>query len=242
MSNRERDGHTPAPGASRVSGRRFPDDEGVDLQPDVELLHRAIRREPRDPIEGREPTPILMWAIIGFALFWGGWYLGRYGGDFGLSTHVALDGPRGAVKAPARAPAESGVMNLVAAGQQVFRKNCQACHQADGRGMPNAFPPIVGSEWVTGSEETVLHIILGGLQGPITVAGAAYSGAMPAWRDVLSDDEIAAVATYIRQWAPNNASGLTPEAVTRLRQASADRRGPWTATELQESAQPGTAR
>jgi mono/diheme cytochrome c family protein len=108
--------------------------------------------------------------------------------------------------------------------------------------LPNAFPPIVGSEWVTGPEETVVHILLGGLQGPITVAGATYSGAMPAWRDVLNDDEIAAVATYIRQWAPNQAPGLTPETVTRLRQATAGRSAPWSAAELQASTERGSSR
>jgi mono/diheme cytochrome c family protein len=220
----------------------MPDDDGLDLQSDVERLHRAIRREPRDPIEGREPTPVIMWAIVGLALFWGGWYLGRYGGDFGISTHVAFDGDRGGVEHPARAVTAAGPVDPVAAGQDVFRKNCQACHQQDGRGLPNAFPPIVGSEWVTGPEETVVHILLGGLQGPITVAGATYSGAMPAWRDVLNDDEIAAVATYIRQWAPNQAPGLTPETVTRLRQATAGRSAPWSAAELQASTERGSSR
>src|SRR5688500_11496772 len=63
---------------------------GVDLQPDVERIHRAIRREPHDPVEGREPAPWFFVAAVALALFWGGWYLGRYGGDFGLATHVAF--------------------------------------------------------------------------------------------------------------------------------------------------------
>jgi mono/diheme cytochrome c family protein len=92
----------------------------------------------------------------------------------------------------------------------------------------------VGSEWVTGPEEAVVHVLLDGLHGQITVAGATYNGAMPAWRDVLDDQEIAAVATYIRQWAPNQAPGLTPETVARLRQETAGRKAPWTATELQD--------
>ena len=108
--------------------------------------------------------------------------------------------------------------------------------------MPNAFPPIVGSEWVTGPEETVVHILLDGLQGQVTVAGATYNGAMPAWRAVLNDHEIAAVATYIRQWAPNQAPSLTPETVARLRQETADRTAPWSATELQDLVQRGRSR
>ena len=103
--------------------------------------------------------------------------------------------------------------------------------------MPNAFPPVVGSEWVTGPEETVVHILLDGLQGQISVAGTEFNGAMPAWRDVLDDREIAAVATYLRQWVPNQAPGLTPETVARLRQETAGRKTPWNAAELQDLAQ-----
>ena len=65
---------------------------GVDLQPDVERIHRAIAREPHDPIEGREPAPWFFVASIALALFWGGWYLGRYGGEFGLATHISEHG------------------------------------------------------------------------------------------------------------------------------------------------------
>lgn len=241
MSDRDYGAQRPAPDRFADSGD-LPNGEGLDLQPDVERLHRAIRREPRDPIEGREPTPVIMWAIIGLAVFWGGWYLGRYGGDFGTATHVAFDHRGAGVDQPAPAQAATGAVDPVAAGQNVFRKNCQVCHQENGRGMPNAFPPIVGSEWVTGAEETVVHILLDGLQGQITVAGAPYNGAMPAWRDVLDDQDIAAVATYIRQWAPNQASGLTPETVARLRQETADRKTPWTATELQNLVQRGQSR
>lgn len=242
MSNREYDPQSPPRDGSPQTGWGGPESDGLDLQPDVERLHRAIRREPRDPIEGREPTPLIMWAIIGFALFWGGWYLGRYGGDFGISTHVAFDGRGVGLEKPSPAPAASGLIDPVSAGQDVFRRNCQACHQQDGGGMPNAFPPIVGSEWVTGPEETVGHVLLNGLHGQITVAGATYNGAMPAWRDVLNDHEIAAVATYIRQWAPNQAPALTPETVARLRRETAGRTAPWSASELQELANRGQTR
>jgi mono/diheme cytochrome c family protein len=100
----------------------------------------------------------------------------------------------------------------------------------------------VGSEWVTGPEEAVVHILLDGLQGQITVAGATYKGAMPAWRDALNDHELAAVATYIRQWAPNGAPSLTPETVARLRQETAGRKVPWSATELQALVRRGDGR
>src|SRR5690606_15023168 len=61
-----------------------------DFEPDVGRLHRAIYREPRDPVEGREPTPWWVWATAEAALFWGGWYLGRHGGTFSTATHIAF--------------------------------------------------------------------------------------------------------------------------------------------------------
>ena len=91
---------------------------------------------------------------------------------------------------------------------------------------------MVGSEWVTGPAGTVVRIILHGLEGPIEVANATYNGVMPAWKDVLSDAEIAAVATFIRQWSPNRAGPVTPEEVAAIRRATAARERPWTANEL----------
>jgi len=233
MSNREHDAHHRAVGGSPdAAAGGVPEGDGLDLQPDVERLHRAIRREPRDPIEGREPTPLFMWAVMGLVLFFGGWYLGRYAGDFGLATHMAFAERVAGGEQPDAAQATTAVADPIAAGQNVFSKNCQACHQQNGGGVPGAFPPVVGSEWVTGAAETVVRILLDGLQQPITVAGASYNGAMPAWRNALSDDDIAAVATYIRQWAQNGAPAVTPETVARLRQQTATRAAPWTATEL----------
>jgi mono/diheme cytochrome c family protein len=124
------------------------------------------------------------------------------------------------------------VSNPVEAGKRVFDKNCVGCHQATGQGIPGAFPPLVGSEWVTGPPETVVRILLFGLQGPVQVRGATFNGAMPAWKDVLKDEEIAAVATYIREWAPNAAPAVPADQVAAQRKALAGRTAPWTAAEL----------
>jgi mono/diheme cytochrome c family protein len=126
----------------------------------------------------------------------------------------------------------SGAVELVAAGEGVYMQNCVACHQPDGRGLPNVFPPMVGSEWVTGDPEILLRIILNGQQGPVDVAGVTYEGAMPPWA-TLSDEDIAAVASYIRQLDENEAGAVTPDQVATVRAATADRTTPWTAEELQ---------
>jgi mono/diheme cytochrome c family protein len=212
---------------------------GGELEPDVERLHRAIAREPHDPEEGRERAPWWIWSIAALALFWGGWYLGRHGGSFGPQTHVAFAGTEEYVSEQARDAKTGSEADPVAAGQRIYMQNCQSCHQATGRGVPGAFPPLVGSEWVTGDPATVVRILLHGLQGPVQVAGQSYSGAMPPWKDALRDEEIAAVATYIRQWDENDAPAVEAELVTRLRAEA--RPAPWTALELQAAGSPAGA-
>ena len=208
------------------------DAEPADPEGDVERLHRAIAREPHDPVEGREPVPWWVWTLAVLSIFWGGWYLGRYGGSFDASTHVALGRRDPTVAREARQQARTAALDPLQAGRQIFAQRCQTCHQANGKGVAGAFPPIVGSEWETGPPEIVVRIVLDGLQGPIKVAGQTYNGAMPAWRNQLSNQEIAAVATYIRQWKPNDAPRVDTTLVASLRSATAQHGKPWTAAEL----------
>jgi mono/diheme cytochrome c family protein len=227
---------------TRAAGDGGPPREegGVDYGADVERIHRAIRREPLDPIEGREPAPWFMWVVIAIALFWGGWYFGRFFGEFGVRTHTALGTRDQGTRAQAARQTATAVNDPVAAGSAVYDKHCSSCHQATALGVPGAFPPLLGSEWVVGPDETIVRILLFGLQGPVQVAGATYNGLMPAWREVLKDEEIAAVATYVRQRAPNAAPPVAPALVTRLRGAHSDRSKAWTADELRALERRGT--
>lgn len=208
------------------------DDAARDLEPDVEQLHRQILREPIDPVEGREPPPLWLWAVAVGAIFWAGFYLGRRGGTFDTATHIAYSQSTGTTPSAASAEKTSVATDPVALGKQVFTKNCQACHQASGLGLPGVFPPLVGSQWVVGSEQILVRIILNGLHEPIEVHGTTFNGVMPSWRDVLKDDEIAAVATYIRQWSPNSAPEVTTATVAGARAATSSRGKPWTVAEL----------
>jgi mono/diheme cytochrome c family protein len=201
----------------------------TDADTDVEIIHRQIIRELRDPEEGFERVPWFVWTTVAVLVFWSGWYIGRRGGTFDTSTHVeyaqaARPGAAGAAPVAAADP--------IAEGRRIFGANCQACHQADGKGVKGAFPPVVGSEWVNGDERVLVRILLHGLQGPITVAGNSYNGMMPAWRESLSDADIAHVATYLRQWAPNAAPAVSEATVKAERDAHAARTTSWTAAEL----------
>ena len=117
-------------------------------------------------------------------------------------------------------------------GKPVFMANCATCHQATGMGVPGAFPPLVGSEWVAGTEERMIRIVLHGLRGPVTVAGNHYDNVMAPLGAVLKDEQIANVLSYIRAEWGNNYPELEAETVARIRAETAGRTVNWTADEL----------
>ncbi len=80
-------------------------------------------------------------------------------------------------------------------GQRVYERNCLACHQENGQGLPGAFPPLAGSDYLLGDPEHAISVLLDGLSGEITVNGVGYNGVMPAVS--LSDEEVANVLTYV---------------------------------------------
>ncbi len=108
-------------------------------------------------------------------------------------------------------------------GAAVYATRCAACHQATGAGLPGVFPPLAGSEWVTGKEDVLAKIVLHGITGPLTVKGAKFSGAMPAFKDQLKDDEIAAAATYVRAHWGNQAPPVAAEVIAKARTETASR-------------------
>jgi mono/diheme cytochrome c family protein len=149
--------------------------------------------------------------------------LAACGGDTSKSS--TPDTAAAALPAPAATVASAG---------EVEYQRCLACHQATGMGVPNAFPPLAGSEYVNGSADRMVAIIIHGLQGPITVNGAEYNSAMmPYGTNVpMTDEQIAAVATYTRSSWGNTGSAVSAADVARVRAATASRVTPWTVAEL----------
>lgn len=102
----------------------------------------------------------------------------------------------------------------------LFTMNCAGCHQTSGEGVAGMYPPLAGSEWVTGDERVLANILLHGVEGEMTVRGARYQGAMPAfWR--LSDAELAALANYTRSTWSNKAPPVSAELFAAQREARA---------------------
>jgi mono/diheme cytochrome c family protein len=108
---------------------------------------------------------------------------------------------------------------------------CQACHQADGKGMPGAFPPLAGSSWMTGDPETPVRIVLLGLSGEIEVNGAKYNAVMPPPAG-MTDETIAEAVSHARTSFGNSASKVDAAFVKQVRDSLAGRTNPWTAAEL----------
>jgi mono/diheme cytochrome c family protein/glucose/arabinose dehydrogenase len=109
-------------------------------------------------------------------------------------------------------------------GKTIFSKEgyCITCHQADGKGLPaSGFPPLSGTAWVTGNEDRLIKVILKGLMGPLEINGKNYDGQVPMtpFGGLLNDEEVAAVATYVRNSFGNSASVVQPEKVKLIRSA-----------------------
>ena len=97
---------------------------------------------------------------------------------------------------------------LTVRGEKVYTANCVACHQATGKGMPPAFPPLDGSKIATGPVEAHLATVLNG------VVKNGQPTAMVAWKNTLSPTDIAAVITYERNsWGNHVGDAVQPSQV-----------------------------
>ncbi len=106
-------------------------------------------------------------------------------------------------------------------GKTIFAARCAACHQANGSGN-GPYPPLAGNaDVLTAETATLIATVLNGRTGPIQVSGKTYSGTMPAWKDQLSNDEIAAVLTYVRSAWSNGAAAVSADQVALLRKPTA---------------------
>lgn len=183
---------------------------------------------PPPPRAGSSPIPrwfVLFVLIVLTAL---GWFVVRNSGGF--DAQVCLPWQSSAQLALAQPP-ENG--SLLETGGNVYGRLCSQCHQFDGMGDPLKAPPLVGAEWLLGAGPNhIARIMLDGFTGPITVKGQIYNLTMPAWREALTDEQIAAVLSYTRNEWGNRAEEVTPEQIHAIREATKGRPVPWTNEEL----------
>ena len=95
----------------------------------------------------------------------------------------------------------------IEAGERIFAQNCLACHQATGVGIPGAFPPLAGSDYLKESKDRAIGVVIDGLTGEIVVNGKTFNGVMPGVR--LSDSKVASVLTYVMNAWGNDFGDVT---------------------------------
>ena len=184
-----------------------------------------------EPTVGNAEAPVWLFVLIALLVLWGMIFLDARGGGFNARVYE----PFYSFKQVDDLQPRSAEGELAMKGRKVYETYCSVCHQPTGQGLPGQFPPLAESEWVlTPGANRMIHLVLDGIQGPITVKGQPYNNAMPPWKDLLKDDDIAAALTYVRSnkgWG-NSASGVTPDQVKAIRAKSADRSSPWSPEEL----------
>jgi mono/diheme cytochrome c family protein len=196
------------------------------------VAHEKILGKQPDEKAHYKLLPLGMLFLFSGLIFFGGTYLGRYSGHFNSGIFNENAHPPKAGAGPVAAPVDPLVM-----GKSVYGAVCAACHQPTGLGLPPAFPPLVGSEWVKGSEERIIRIVLHGLQGPIKVKGTDFVGVMPPTGPGsgynLSPEKVAAVLTYVRHEYGEGAAPISAEKVAEIR-AKEGTRAAWTGAELEK--------
>ena len=199
--------------------RRGPSGAGSEGPSDGRLVevHSQLSRDKDEPAEGFSLTPIfIVFLFCGFG-FWAGLYLTQNSGNFAPSA-FDLNAPKASL-----AGGPVAFEPDAAKGETLFLANCAACHQATGLGVPGAFPPLVKSIWVTGSEDRLIKSILAGFAGEIEVNGVKYNGNMPNIGAGLKDSQVAHIATYVRQAWGNVAEPVMDTKVAEVRKAIGNR-------------------
>jgi mono/diheme cytochrome c family protein len=181
-----------------------------------------------EPVATRSAAP--MWIIVTtlVLLFLGGYYFDKHSGWFDKNVYAPYTS---AEQLDAYQP-KSGEAAAKARGKAVYESVCGICHGTDGMGKPGQAPELAGSEWVNAKGfNRLAHIPLMGVSGPIKVGGKDWNMSMAAMGAALSDDDLAAVLTYIRTSWGNKAAAVAGDDIKQIRSKMGATK-PMTATEL----------
>ncbi len=201
---------------------------------DLTTVHAAVQREHSVGTPGQVPMPFWLMILGGVVLFWAGTsFSGGFGGSyFSTDNYSVHPGSEAATGGGAAGGAAATGPTIAELGQTYFAQNCNVCHQANGAGIPNTYPPLAGSEYVNGGSRRLGMILLKGLQGPVTVEGHLFNGAMPAWGTTLTDKKISAILTYVRSSFGNHGGPITPDQIADARKEFAAHADAWHESDL----------
>ncbi len=117
------------------------------------------------------------------------------------------------------------------AGEKLYGSHCSACHLYNGRGGLEG-PPLDQSSWVRGPEERIIKIVLHGVRGPVEVLGETYDREMPGFGEILSNQEVAALLSFVRIRFGSSSAAIAPETVEHIRDQHSGRTAYWSIEEL----------
>ena len=203
-------------------------EEGMNDDLMVEV-HSRLAREKHEPTKGFLIAPLIFVFVFGCLIFVCSIQLAHSTNSFQLHP------PQEVVELTEEEKEAVRFERKMQSGKKTFALRCASCHQTNGLGIENQYPPLAGSEWVTANPELITKIILKGLKGEIVVKGEKYgtSAAVNMVAVDINDREIANVSTYVRNAWGNEASELTEEQVSKIRDSIADMQDQWTGEELQ---------
>ena len=187
-----------------------------------------------EPTAARSTVPMWIFMLTLLLLFLSAVYFDHHSGWFDAQVYRPY---ASADELDAYQP-KSGAAALLAQGKRSYDAVCGVCHGPDGTGKPNQAPPLAGSEWVnTRGFGRLAHIPLTGLNGPLTVAGKDWNLSMAPMGAGLSDADLAAVLTYIRESWGNKSGPVTADDVKSIRAAIGARPKALTADQLKALAE-----
>ena len=166
------------------------------------------------------------------------------------ATEAKTDTKPGDAAKPAAAPALAptpapgaptfDIASSIANGKGIYMVTCTACHQPTGLGVPGAFPPFDGSEYVNGDTRRLVALVLKGYQGPITVKGMQFNNILIAvdtqFPQLKDNAKLADVLNFIRNnWSNKNSIAITPEFVQKVRDEFQSRTESWNAADIEKA-------
>ncbi|WP_296383039.1 copper-containing nitrite reductase [Winogradskyella sp.] len=116
---------------------------------------------------------------------------------------------------PKVSTSDKSLAEKMESGKQIYMNTCFACHQAEGQGIPNAFPPLAKSDYLNADVNRAINIVLKGKTGEITVNGEVYNSVMT--KQFITSEEIADVMTYIYNSWDNNKTNVTTSRVEQVK-------------------------
>jgi mono/diheme cytochrome c family protein len=116
---------------------------------------------------------------------------------------------------PPPAGAAKSKAERIELGRRLFTSVCAACHQPTGRGLPNVFPPLAGSDYLNANKDRAIQTVIFGRKGEVVVNGQKFNNSMPSFP--LNDENIADVLTFVYNSFGNSGLEVTPEEVKALR-------------------------